>query len=191
MTYAIAEPSAPADAKRESRKPSIHTLKLKDRGSGRKGLAKQDTDRFSAVVLTWNDPEAQAKGTPEVRSRDIETGKWSGWQKVAVEPSQADGAEGAQAALRGRHGVGVDRRVRRHRGAPRERRRHRSGRSADRYGRQVAGPGHGSGGRPVGRPATGGVLGGDHGADRNHGTGDDRTSGHDRASRHDRTSGAH
>ncbi|MGI5377747.1 N-acetylmuramoyl-L-alanine amidase [Streptomyces sp. CA-251387] len=101
VTYAIAEPSAPADAKRETRKPSIHTLGLKDRGSGRKGLAKQDTDRFSAVVLTWNDPEKQAKGTPEVRTRDIETGKWSDWQKVTLEPSQADGAEGERAALRG------------------------------------------------------------------------------------------
>ncbi|MBT2675659.1 FG-GAP repeat protein [Streptomyces sp. ISL-14] len=101
VTYAMADPSAPADAKRDSRKPSIHTLKLEDRGSGRRGLAKQDTDRFSAVVLTWNDPEAEAKGTPEVRTRDLESGKWSGWQKVALEPSQADGAEGARAALRG------------------------------------------------------------------------------------------
>ncbi len=101
VTYAIAEPSAPADAKPESRKPSIHTLKLKDRGSGRKGLARQDTDRFSAVALTWSDPEAAAKGTPEVRTRDTESGKWSGWQRVTQEPSQADGDEGARAALRG------------------------------------------------------------------------------------------
>ncbi|WP_234329708.1 N-acetylmuramoyl-L-alanine amidase [Streptomyces viridochromogenes] len=101
MTYAIAEPSAPADAKRESRKPAIHTLELKDRGSGRKGLARQGTERFSAVVLTWNDPEATAKGRPEVRTRDIETGEWSGWQRVALESNQADGEEGARAALRG------------------------------------------------------------------------------------------
>ncbi|AZQ36958.1 hypothetical protein EJ357_28820 [Streptomyces cyaneochromogenes] len=101
VTYAMADPSAPTDAEPDGRKPSIHTLKLKDRGSGRRGLAKQETNRFSAVVLTWNDPEAQAKGTPEVRTRDIETGEWSGWQKVTVEPSQADGAEGERAALRG------------------------------------------------------------------------------------------
>ncbi|TXS54044.1 hypothetical protein EAO75_02105, partial [Streptomyces sp. uw30] len=97
----MADPSAPAGTKRESRAPAIHTLKLKDRGSGRKGLPKQDTDRFSAVVLTWTDPEAKAKGTPEVRTRDLETGEWSGWQKVTVEPNQADGEEGARAALRG------------------------------------------------------------------------------------------
>ncbi|MDF3143607.1 MULTISPECIES: FG-GAP-like repeat-containing protein [unclassified Streptomyces] len=101
VTYAIADPSAPADAKRDSREPSVHTLKLQDRGSGRRGLDKRGTDRFSAVVLTWNDPDAKAKGTPEVRTRDIESGAWSGWQKVTLEPSQADGAEGARAALRG------------------------------------------------------------------------------------------
>ncbi|MFE5819791.1 N-acetylmuramoyl-L-alanine amidase [Streptomyces sp. NPDC056479] len=101
VTYAIADPSAPADTKRENREPSIHTLKLKDRGSGRRGLAEQDTERFSAVVLTWNDPDAKAKGTPEVRTRDVETGEWSGWLKVTLEPSQADGEEGARAALRG------------------------------------------------------------------------------------------
>ncbi|MGW3725103.1 FG-GAP-like repeat-containing protein [Streptomyces sp. NPDC000851] len=101
VTYAIADPSAPADAKRESRKPSVHTLKLKDEGRGRKGLDRRDTDRFSAVVLTWDDPEAAAKGRPQVRTRDIETGKWSAWQTVEKEPSQADGAEAERAAARG------------------------------------------------------------------------------------------
>ncbi|WP_461080036.1 FG-GAP-like repeat-containing protein [Streptomyces deserti] len=97
----MAGPSAPSGTKAEGREPAVHTLKLKDRGAGRKGLAKRDTEQFSAVVLTWNDPEAKAKGTPEVRTRDIETGKWSAWQKVTVEPVQADGAEGERAALRG------------------------------------------------------------------------------------------
>ncbi|MGW1952569.1 FG-GAP-like repeat-containing protein [Streptomyces sp. NPDC001920] len=101
VTYAIADQPAPADAEAGGREPSVHTLKLKDRGSGRKGLAKQETSRFSAVVLTWNDPQAGAQGTPEVRTRDLRTGKWSGWQRVTVEPSQADGAEGERAALRG------------------------------------------------------------------------------------------
>ncbi|MFD7279027.1 N-acetylmuramoyl-L-alanine amidase [Streptomyces sp. NPDC059862] len=101
VTYAIADPSAPADAKGESRKPSVHTLKLKDEGRGRKGLDRRDTDRFSAVVLTWDDPEAKAKGRPQVRTRDIETGKWSTWQDLAAEPIQADGAEGERAAARG------------------------------------------------------------------------------------------
>ncbi|MFD7403969.1 FG-GAP-like repeat-containing protein [Streptomyces sp. NPDC059866] len=101
VTYAVADQPAPTDGKGAARKPSVHTLKLKDEGRGRKGLDRRDTDRFSAVVLTWDDPEAAAKGKPQVRTRDIETGKWSAWQTVALEPSQADGAEAERAAARG------------------------------------------------------------------------------------------
>ncbi|MFI9826662.1 N-acetylmuramoyl-L-alanine amidase [Streptomyces sp. NPDC051913] len=101
VTYAMADQGAQSDGKAGSRKPAIHTLKLQSEGAGRKGLAKRGTERFSAVLLTWDDAEAQAKGRPEVRTRDLETGKWSGWQKLTVDPSQADGAEGERAALRG------------------------------------------------------------------------------------------
>ncbi|MET9439982.1 N-acetylmuramoyl-L-alanine amidase [Streptomyces sp. NPDC006610] len=100
VTYAIAEP--PADSGGGAgREPSVRTLKLQDRGAGRKGLAKRETDRFSAVVLTWNDPDARAKGTPQVRTRDAATGAWSGWQTLSSEPHQADGAEGGRIAARG------------------------------------------------------------------------------------------
>ncbi|MDG9720763.1 FG-GAP-like repeat-containing protein [Streptomyces sp. DH24] len=101
VTYAVADPSAPSDDRSQGRKPSIHTLKLQNEGSGRKGLDKRGTDRFSAVLVTWNDPDAKVKGTPEVRTRDIETGKWSGWQQLDVEPNQAEGAEAERAAVRG------------------------------------------------------------------------------------------
>ncbi|MBC2901427.1 FG-GAP-like repeat-containing protein [Streptomyces cupreus] len=101
VTYAMADQSTPSDDKAGEREPSVHTLKLENEGSGRKGLDKRDTERFSAVVVTWDDPEAETNGTPEVRTRDIETGKWSDWQKLVLEPSQADGAEAERAALRG------------------------------------------------------------------------------------------
>ncbi|CAL9560150.1 hypothetical protein SUDANB176_04627 [Streptomyces sp. enrichment culture] len=102
VTYAVADPSSePADTRAKVRKPSIHTLKLENRGAGRRGLDRQATKRFSAVVVTWDNPEAEVKGTPEVRTRDLETGKWSGWQELEDEPNQADGAEGERAATRG------------------------------------------------------------------------------------------
>ncbi|MFI1418409.1 FG-GAP-like repeat-containing protein [Streptomyces sp. NPDC020731] len=102
VTYAVADqPSAPADPRAKARKPSIHTLELENRGAGRRGLDRQATERFSAVLVTWDNPEADAKGTPEVRTRDLETGKWSGWQTLEDEPNQADGAEGERAATRG------------------------------------------------------------------------------------------
>ncbi|NUO44756.1 MAG: hypothetical protein HOV82_22310, partial [Streptomyces sp.] len=97
----MADQGARSDGKAGSRKPAVHTLKLQSEGAGRKGLAKRGTERFSAVLLTWDDAEARAKGRPEVRTRDLETGKWSGWQKLTVDPSQAEGAEGERAALRG------------------------------------------------------------------------------------------
>ncbi|CAL9549312.1 hypothetical protein SUDANB108_04430 [Streptomyces sp. enrichment culture] len=101
VTYAIAEQPAEPGAGAQSREPSVHTVRLADRGAGRKGLAKRETDRFSAVLVTWNDPEARVRGTAEVRTRDLESGRWSGWRKLTAEPSQADGAEGERAALRG------------------------------------------------------------------------------------------
>ncbi|MEU1202981.1 FG-GAP-like repeat-containing protein [Streptomyces sp. NPDC005813] len=101
VTYAVANPSAQPDDPAGARKPAVHTVKLKDKGAGRKGLGKQDTDRFSAVLLTWSDPDAKPKGTPEVRYRERESGKWSGWQKLPDDPFSADGEEGRKAAQRG------------------------------------------------------------------------------------------
>ncbi|MFF4685858.1 FG-GAP-like repeat-containing protein [Streptomyces sp. NPDC001307] len=102
VTYAMADPAAQSDGKGQSRKASVHTLKLESRGSGRKGLGQKDTDRFSALLLTWDDAHAKAKGTPEVRTRDLKSGKWSGWQKMPDDPYQADGAEAQRAgAVRG------------------------------------------------------------------------------------------
>ncbi|MER7570570.1 FG-GAP-like repeat-containing protein [Streptomyces sp. NPDC126514] len=101
VTYAMADQPASSDDKAGEREPSVHTLKLENEGSGRKGLDKRETEQFSAVVVTWDDPEARTKGTPEVRTRDIETGEWSPWRELVLEPSQADGAEAERAALRG------------------------------------------------------------------------------------------
>ncbi|MES5816550.1 N-acetylmuramoyl-L-alanine amidase [Streptomyces sp. RG80] len=101
VTYAMADPSTQSDGRAGSREAAIHTLKLQSEGSGRKGLGRRDTDPFSAVLVTWDNPEAKSPGTAEVRTRDAESGKWSGWQKLQDDPSQADGAEGERAALRG------------------------------------------------------------------------------------------
>ncbi|MFD3619895.1 FG-GAP-like repeat-containing protein [Streptomyces sp. NPDC058676] len=97
----MADQPARSDAKGQGRAPAVHTLKLRDEGGGRRGLAKRETDRFSAVLVTWDDPAANAKGTPEVRTRDLTTGEWSGWQRLDNEPNQADGAEREGAAVRG------------------------------------------------------------------------------------------
>ncbi|MFI6487466.1 FG-GAP-like repeat-containing protein [Streptomyces sp. NPDC050564] len=101
VTYAVANPTDQPDQGAKGRKAAVHTVKLKDKGAGRKGLDKQGTDRFSAVLLTWSDPDAKPKGTPEVRYRELETGKWSGWQKLPDDPFSADGTEAKRAGTRG------------------------------------------------------------------------------------------
>jgi len=101
VTYAVASPSDGPDQGDKGRKPAIHTVKLKDKGSGRKGLDQQDTDRFSAVLLTWSDPDAKPNGTPEVRYREKDGGKWSGWVKLVDDPFSADGKEAEHAGTRG------------------------------------------------------------------------------------------
>ncbi|OPG03322.1 hypothetical protein B1R27_28955, partial [Streptomyces sp. GKU 895] len=111
MTYAMADQGAQSDGRAAARKPAIHTLKLQSTGAGRKSLAKRDTDRFSALLVTWDDAGAKAKGTPEVRTRDLETGEWSGWRKLVVDPSQAEAprVSGPRcAAVRSRCGPGGD-----------------------------------------------------------------------------------
>lgn len=101
VTYAVADPGAHNDGKGAGRGPSVHTVKLADQGRGRRGLGKQDTARFSAALLTWDNERAELKGTPELRYRSRETGQWSDWAKLPDDPFSADGAEGARAEARG------------------------------------------------------------------------------------------
>jgi hypothetical protein len=105
VTYAVADPGGQGDGRGAARKPSVHTLKLADQGGGHRGLAQRGTDRFSAALLTWDDEHAGVKGTPEIRYRSRETGKWSDWQKLPDDPFSADGAEGARAHARARGGT--------------------------------------------------------------------------------------
>ncbi|OAH13180.1 FG-GAP repeat protein [Streptomyces jeddahensis] len=101
VTYAVASPSAPADKDAESRKPSVRSMKLETQSTDRKGLPKKSTEQFSAVVLTWNNEKAELDGTAEVRTRSLETGEWSAWQKLPEDPGQGEGKEAERAGLRG------------------------------------------------------------------------------------------
>ncbi|WP_432029237.1 hypothetical protein [Streptomyces sp. 1222.5] len=41
VSYAMADPPAQSDGKGQSRRPSVHTLKLENRGAGRIGLGRK------------------------------------------------------------------------------------------------------------------------------------------------------
>ncbi len=101
MTYAVAGPSdeRPRPGK-EARPASVHSMKLEARGTGRKGVDKQETERFSGLMLTWKGAKAPLDGTAEARARSLETGEWSGWKPLVAELA-ADGAEAKRAGALG------------------------------------------------------------------------------------------
>ncbi|WP_232839324.1 FG-GAP-like repeat-containing protein [Streptomyces triticisoli] len=80
VTYATA--SAPDRPQEHGREPAVRTVQLADQGAGRRSLPRQGTERFSAALLTWDDPHAELKGTAEIRARSARTGQWSHWQTL-------------------------------------------------------------------------------------------------------------
>ncbi|MBA2948946.1 FG-GAP repeat protein [Streptomyces sp. PSKA28] len=101
VTYAVAGPSGERpETGKEARPASVHSMKLEARGTGRKGVDKQETERFSGLLLTWKGANVALDGTAEARARSTETGDWSGWKPLAPELA-ADGAEAKRAGALG------------------------------------------------------------------------------------------
>ncbi|MFF4142475.1 FG-GAP-like repeat-containing protein [Streptomyces sp. NPDC001698] len=99
VTYAMASP--PEQPRGHGRIPAVQTLRPADQGEGHWALPQWDTDRFSAALLTWDDPRAELGGTAELRSRSVATGEWSDWRRLPDDPLSADGAEARRAGIRG------------------------------------------------------------------------------------------
>ncbi|MEV5010360.1 hypothetical protein [Streptomyces sp. NPDC055692] len=99
VTYAMASP--PEQPRGHERIPAVRTLRPADQGEGHWALPQWDTDRFSAALLTWDDPRAELGGTAELRSRSVATGEWSDWRSLPDDPLSADGAEAQRAGVRG------------------------------------------------------------------------------------------
>ncbi|MFD3452724.1 peptidoglycan recognition protein [Streptomyces sp. NPDC058691] len=60
---------------------AVHTMKLEGTG-GKRDLPQRRTDDFGMLGVTWTDPDTQLKGTVQVRTRSVESGKWSDWHSV-------------------------------------------------------------------------------------------------------------
>ncbi|MEU1536783.1 FG-GAP-like repeat-containing protein [Actinacidiphila glaucinigra] len=75
-------------------------MKLEARGAEREGVDKQQTQRFSGLMLTWKGGRAPLDGTAEARARSLETGEWSGWKQLVAELAP-DGVEGKRAGVLG------------------------------------------------------------------------------------------
>lgn len=97
---------APASA---SASGSTQSLPLTPRGADRhlgpaaaeQGLEKRDVRSFSLVGVVWDDPDAELRGSVQVRTRARGTARWSGWQDVethnhehAADPDTAERSSG-------------------------------------------------------------------------------------------------
>ncbi|MGW6705334.1 peptidoglycan recognition protein family protein [Streptomyces sp. NPDC054956] len=85
-----AKQTGPADGE-------VRKLALQSKGS-EAVFAKQGTELFGLLGVSWTDPAAEVKGKIEARTRNAETGKWSGW--IALDPMQA-GLDGKRPSAHG------------------------------------------------------------------------------------------
>ncbi|MCX5602014.1 hypothetical protein OOK29_28050, partial [Streptomyces phaeochromogenes] len=103
VTYAVANPSSdPAvDAARSKRPVKVHELTMKSDGSGRREVERTSTAQFSLLGVTWTGAKTELDGTAQVRTRDLATGEWTGWQNLDLEPHPVDKAEPGAKEARG------------------------------------------------------------------------------------------
>ncbi|MFD8571584.1 N-acetylmuramoyl-L-alanine amidase [Streptomyces sp. NPDC059639] len=100
VTYAMADPGTGVDGVPAHRAATVHSVSMQTK-SDRKVVPQKSTQLFSAVTVTWKDPEDKIDGSAQFRSRDAESGDWSAWTTLPKETIDADGAERERAALRG------------------------------------------------------------------------------------------
>jgi hypothetical protein len=69
------------------------------------GLSRRDVPHFSLVGVVWDDPDVELHGRVQVRTREVGTGTWSGWQDVethnADHAADPDTPEGTSGRVRG------------------------------------------------------------------------------------------
>ncbi|WP_326653956.1 MULTISPECIES: FG-GAP-like repeat-containing protein [unclassified Streptomyces] len=94
VTIAVANPSdPPKKPHQQERAAKLRTLQLDKGGVTERELPATGTDPFSLVGIGWDSATVEVKGTAQVRTRNAETGKWSGWQALELDAHRPDGAE--------------------------------------------------------------------------------------------------
>jgi uncharacterized protein with LGFP repeats len=93
-TYALAGPSADGGAGVRAKRPvKVYDLTLKGTGGARRELPRTGTGQFSLLGVSWTEAAKKIDGTAQVRTRDSESGEWSGWQDLELDQDPAEGAE--------------------------------------------------------------------------------------------------
>ncbi|MFC7917297.1 peptidoglycan recognition protein [Streptomyces sp. NPDC057386] len=65
----------------------VHTLRFLPGGTD---VFHADTETFSMLGVTWDDPNAPLPGTLEVRTRSVDTDEWSEWTPLDADDSAGD-----------------------------------------------------------------------------------------------------
>ncbi|MGW0731179.1 FG-GAP-like repeat-containing protein [Streptomyces sp. NPDC002851] len=93
VTVAVANPSD--DRPQVKASPvKMHTVPLKEKGAGKSGVDRRGTEPYSLLGISWPASKAKIEGTAEVRTRSVETGEWSGWQKLELDVDPVETEEG-------------------------------------------------------------------------------------------------
>lgn len=100
-TYAMADPSTgdqPGDVSRGKRPVSVHDIALKADGAKERELPRTSTKQFSLLGVSWTGVTKELEGTAQVRTRSIESDKWTGWQHLDLELHLPEKAEAGMRA---------------------------------------------------------------------------------------------
>nr|WP_030779229.1 FG-GAP-like repeat-containing protein [Streptomyces sp. NRRL S-920] len=101
VTYATAGPNSedePADP-RAKRPASVHDLALKGGGAAKRELPRTSTEQFSLLGVVWSGATEELKGSAQVRTRALGSGKWSAWRALDLASRRPEKAEaGTRAA---------------------------------------------------------------------------------------------
>lgn len=103
VTYAVANPGddPSADAARGKRPVKVHELAMSSDGTGRREVERTSTQRFSLLGISWTGAKAELDGSAQVRTRALDSGEWTGWQNLDLEPHPVDRTEPGAKDARG------------------------------------------------------------------------------------------
>ncbi|MGW5868018.1 FG-GAP-like repeat-containing protein [Streptomyces sp. NPDC055239] len=89
----------PGGVSRDKRPVSVHDIALKADGAKERELPRTSTEQFSLLGVSWTGVTKELEGTAQVRTRSVESDKWTGWQNLDLELHLPEKAEaGTRAA---------------------------------------------------------------------------------------------
>ncbi|MGP3982069.1 FG-GAP-like repeat-containing protein [Streptomyces sp. KR80] len=101
VTVAVANPYDDDRPSAAASPVKMHTVPLKAKGAGKRGVDRRGTEPFSLLGISWPTSTATIEGTAEVRTHSVETGEWTGWQELDLDGRAPESEEGRESEARG------------------------------------------------------------------------------------------